>query len=267
MDGEIAPPDTDTGLLSEAVKAAGEVALRYFKADPKVWTKPDGSPVSEADLAVDAALKSFLSAARPKYGWMSEEHTADIDIAARTFVIDPIDGTRAYLRGEPAWAVVAAVIEVGRPVAAAIYQPADPCLYLATAGGGATRDGLPVRVTDKTTLDGSEIALPGVLYRDGGLHLSGVKRAPALPSLALRLAKVAEGRFDGAITKAGPHHWDLAAADLLLVEAGGTLTNLSGELPRYDSLTTSHPPMVAASREFSQTLCRSAAAAFAALPE
>ena len=245
--------------------AAGETAMRYFRHDAKSWLKDDGTPVSEADLAVDEALRATLGAARPAYGLMSEEASLRLGSARRTFVIDPIDGTRAYLRGETMWAVVAAVVEDGRPIAAAIAAPAIGRMYVASIGGGARRDGRTLSVSDRSALDGAEVAMPGTLYHEGGLRETGMRRAPQLPSLALRLVKVAEGAFDGVITKHGAHHWDLAAADLILQEAGGTLTGLTGEQPRYDSPTTSHPPVIAAPRGFADALRVGAAQAYAGL--
>lgn len=257
--------DSDLAVLSAAVQTAGETALSLFNAPTRTWAKADGSPVSEADLAVDAALSAALMTARPGYGLLSEEHISDTGFEARTFVIDPIDGTRAFLRGERVWSVVAAIIEGGRPVAAAILQPVNGQLYLATAGGGATRNGEPITVSQRTGLAGAQVALPGPLYREGGLGAAGVKRAAAIPSLALRLARVADARLDGVITKPGPHHWDLAAADLIVQEAGGTLTSLAGTVPRYDSFETSHAPVIAAPRSLAEALRSKAAEAFAAV--
>lgn len=255
--------EADLKVLAEAVRAAGEVAMSHYGGKPKHWNKPDGSPVSEADLAVDAALSGALRQARPTYGLLSEEHASEPGAAPRTFVIDPIDGTRAFLGGKHVWSVVAAVIEDGRPVAAAVLEPVAGALYTARQGGGAARNGVPLGVTQRADLAGAEVAMPGPMFREGGLGALGIMRGAQVPSLALRLVRVAEARLDGVITKAGPHHWDLAAADLIVQEAGGTLTDLAGMVPRYDSSDTSHPPVVAASRSLADRLCHKAAAAYA----
>lgn len=257
--------EDDLAILKEAVLAAGKTALSHYKREQKSWIKPDGSPVSEADLAVDATLTSALSGARPGYGMISEENAERMDVAARTFIVDPIDGTRAFLRGHAVWSVVAAIIEDGRPVAAAVLEPVNGSLYLATRGGGATRNGVPLQVSGHVGMAGASVALPGPLFRDGGFDAAGVKRAAMIPSLALRLVRVAEAKLDGVITKPGPHHWDLAAADLIVQEAGGTLTGLTGKVPRYDSSETSHAPVVAASRSLAEVLRLKAAEAFASL--
>lgn len=246
----------EMALLDDAVRAAGEVALAHFGGDIEVWHKDDGSPVSAGDIAADTALFRALSAARPDYGWLSEETGLRPGAATRTFVVDPIDGTRAFLRGEDAWTVVAAIIEGGRPIAAAVLRPVRGELYRAGVGVGAWRDDKRLSVSTRETVAGANIALPGPVYRDCGLREAGAKRAGSLPSLALRLARVADGRLDAVITKPGPHHWDLAAADLIVHEAGGRLTSLSGATLRYDTATTHHTPSVAAPLRLGEALRR-----------
>lgn len=249
----------DLAVLIEAVRAAGEEGLRRFGSDVRTWTKDDGSPVSEADLAANETLRAALLGARPHYGWRSEEDGAAAGTDPRTFVVDPIDGTRAYLRKETAWTVVAAIVEAGRPVAAAIYRPMGGALYTAVAGEGAARDGRPLAISSCAGVAGARVAMPGPLYRDCGFKGAGVSRTGSVPSLALRLAKVGEGRIDAVITKPGAHHWDLAAADLIVREAGGTLTGLSGAVLDYAAEDTSHGCVVAGPLSLVEALRRIAA--------
>jgi myo-inositol-1(or 4)-monophosphatase len=218
--------------------------MGFFRGPVHQWAKDDGSPVSEADIAVDGVLEAALRPARPGYGWISEE-TAAAGVSGRAFVVDPIDGTRAFLKGEDGWSVVAAVVEDGRPVAAGIHHPARDRLYTATLGGGAFFDGMPIALARRESLSGARVALQGALWREAGFRAAGVSRGGWVPSLALRLARVARGATDGVITKEGPHHWDLAAADLILHEAGGRLLTLAGTAPRYDAVDTRHGRIVA----------------------
>ncbi|MGM0586303.1 MAG: inositol monophosphatase family protein, partial [Pseudomonadota bacterium] len=140
----------DLALLVEAADAAGEIALRHFRSGPESWEKSGGlGPVSEADLEVDRMLRAELLAARPGYGWLSEE-TADEGerragrlAAERIFVADPIDGTRAFLKGEETWGHALAVVQGGEVRAGVMRLPARGVLYVAAKGGGATRDGAP----------------------------------------------------------------------------------------------------------------------------
>ena len=115
----------DLALLTEATREAGRIALGYFKRDPKVWTKGANSPVTEADLAANHSLHASLTAARPDYGWLSEESADTPDRLARRrlFVVDPIDGTRGFIDGNPDWCVSVALVEDGAPVAAVLYVP------------------------------------------------------------------------------------------------------------------------------------------------
>jgi myo-inositol-1(or 4)-monophosphatase len=220
--------------------------LGYFRASVKVWTKANDSPVSEADIAVETLLAAELRAARPAYGWLSEESVDDGSRlrVSRTFVLDPIDGTRSFISGGIDWTIPVAVVERGRPVAAVLYAPARDELYSATAGSGARRNDQPIKVSARTGLDGANLAISRKFLRD--LADEGLRaRSIFFASLAYRLARIADGRLDGAAIKADARDWDIAAADLIVHEAGGVLCDLSGQVPRYDRNNTSHPPLIA----------------------
>ena len=244
-------PDADTSasdlpLLVEAAKAAGDIALGFFRRDPKVYTKTDQSPVTEADLAVDAYLRETLQAARPDHGWLSEE-TADSDARLgrdRVFVVDPIDGTRAFIAGGDEWVVSVAIVEAGRPVAGVLFRPVTGALYTARLGGGAALDGRAIRAGERASLEGATLSGPRQMARDAGL--AGVHPVPFVPSLALRLAYVAEGRIDVAIAREKAKDWDLAAADLIVAEAGARLTDHAGVPALYNRPAPVHPALVAA---------------------
>lgn len=251
---EEASPAQEAELLVRAVTTGARVAMGFFRGRVAERLKADGSPVTDADVAADEAMSMMLRGERPHYGWLSEELGAVSGAAARTFIVDPIDGTRAFLRGETGWTVVAAVVEEGRPIAAAVLRPARGELYHCASGGGAHCNGVRLHISRRRTLSGARAAMPGPLYRDGGFRALGVLRARTVPSLALRLAKVAGGTPDAAITRAGAHHWDLAASDLMVHEAGGIVTTLAGTLPRYDAETTAHPPLVAGPPDLADAL-------------
>jgi len=138
----------DLELLRDAAREAGAIAMRYFGKNPQVWMKGGTSPVSEADHAADAYLRQTLLAARPDYGWLSEE-TADDKTrlsARRTFVVDPIDGTRGFLEGLRSWCVSVAVVENGRTLTGVLECPAKDETYWALPGHGAFRNGKPIAV-------------------------------------------------------------------------------------------------------------------------
>ncbi|MEZ5841753.1 MAG: 3'(2'),5'-bisphosphate nucleotidase CysQ [Hyphomicrobiales bacterium] len=249
----------DARLVAEAVADAGRVALDYYEKGARSWTKGNQSPVTEADIAVDDLLRERLTRARPDYGWLSEE-TADTPERLqrrRLFVVDPIDGTRAFVERVPQWTISVAVVEDGLPVVAALLNPSTGTLFTAETGTGTKRDGAPVRASGRAEFSGARLAGPKKFIAAPRLQLVGAINVPWIYSLALRFAMVAAGDLDGAFARPGAHDWDLAAADLLVHEAGGHLTTLAGERPRYNAPEPRHDVLVAAGgRLHSQLLQR-----------
>jgi myo-inositol-1(or 4)-monophosphatase len=214
------------------------------------WTKgPSQSPVTAADIAADNLLRERL--ANPNIAWLSEESADDpARLAARlVWIVDPIDGTRAYLGGLSDWAVSAALVADGRPVAACLYAPALDEFFAATAGSGATRNGAPIAASGGTEVAGARIAGPRKLIERLETFAPNFAVMPRVHSLALRLTRVAEGVFDAAIAGGNSHDWDLAAADLLVHEAGGTLTPVGGGTVTYNRPVPRHGMLVAAGRD------------------
>jgi myo-inositol-1(or 4)-monophosphatase len=235
--------------LASAVREAGALALHMFRGRPASWIKGASSPVSEADLAVDALLRERLLAIRDA-GWLSEETEDDPARLQRTevWVVDPIDGTRAYLAGLAEWVVAAALVRFGRPLVAALYAPVSDELFLSVAGGGATLNGAPIKASTGDQLAGATFS--GAKRRLDSLAAvePRIVTAPRIPSLALRLARVATGALDGTFAAPDSHDWDLAAADLLVHEAGGLVTGLTGESLIYNRPDPVHGALVAAGR-------------------
>lgn len=232
-------PDRDLDLLIEAALGSGEIALRYFRQDPQVWEKSDDAgPVTEADLAINAYLGDTLRAARPDYGWLSEETPDDSDRLAtrRCFIVDPLDGTRAFINGQSGFAHSLAVAEDGKIVAGAVYLPEMRLLYAASADGPATLNDQPLRTSDGPLEDSSMIAsrlvFDPVFWRDG--EMPRVHRA-FRPSLAWRLCLVAEGRFGATLALRRTWEWDVAAACLIAERAGCVVSDMTGAHPRFNN--------------------------------
>jgi len=238
--------------LAECVREAGALALSMFKTPLKNWTKGEAlSPVSDADIAVDVLLRERLTHNDESIAWLSEESVDDparLD-ARYVWIVDPIDGTRAYLAGRPEWAVSAALVANGRPITACLYAPVSSEFFMARANAGATCNGTPIAATSGAELAQARIAGPKNLME----RLAGIAPPftlmPRVPSLALRLARVAQGAFDAAIAGGNSHDWDLAAADLLVHEAGGALTPFGGETVTYNRPVPRHGMLVAAGRD------------------
>ena len=234
-------------LLVPVMREAGALALKTFRQQPKSWIKGKSSPVTEADLAVNALLSERLLAIQDA-GWLSEETEDDLRRLERrvVWVVDPIDGTRAYLAGSPDWAISVALVSSGRPIAAALYAPVTDEMFLSAAGSGATLNGAHIHASRDEEIAGATFS--GAKRRLESLAAIEPRIEPAarVPSLALRLARVASGALDGTFAAPNSCDWDLAAADLLVHEAGGALTPLTGELWIYNRPDPVHPALLGA---------------------
>jgi myo-inositol-1(or 4)-monophosphatase len=242
--------------LEHAVREGGALALKTFRGTVKSWTKGKDSPVCEADIAVNELLRDRLDGA--DIGWLSEESTDDAGrlSAERVWIVDPIDGTRAYLAGHTDWTVVAALVENGRPVVAALFAPVANEMVTATAGGGAWCNGVPITATAGHSLDGARLAGPRSYLERLQEAGHAIVPTPRVHSLALRLTRVAQGTLDAAFASRNSHDWDLAAADLLIHEAGGLLTTLAGQSLVYNRAKPVQDALVAAGRDRHRHLLR-----------
>ena len=227
----------DLDLIRAAALAAGDLALAEREAGLKIWSKSGGSPVTSADLAVDALLRDRLLTARPDYGWLSEE-TADTTerlTKRRIFVVDPIDGTVAYMKDKPWWCIPIAVVEDGRPVAAVIHAPMLNETFVATLGGGATLNGHPISASDTTDLDDAAVLADARLME--GPHWPEpwpAMRYEKRNALAYRMALVAAGAFDAAIALTPKWDWDVCAGALIAEEAGARVSDHHGHAWRFN---------------------------------
>jgi myo-inositol-1(or 4)-monophosphatase len=241
----------DAGLLTDTVREAGALALSMFRTDLKNWTKGASSPVSEADIAANELIASRLRSATPGYGWLSEE---SVDDEARlgkqlVWIVDPIDGTRGYIAGREDWCVSVALVADARPLLAAVFAPASDEFFFAQRGGGSWLNGAALQATPGTALDFSRMAGPKPLVER--LNRSGgeISLYPRIGSLALRLCRVAQGRLDAAFAGGQSRDWDLAAANLIVQEANGSMTALSGDAILYNRREVTHGVLVAAGRD------------------
>lgn len=244
-------PASDLEILTDAALEAGKIASGYFGGSYASEDKPGGAgPVTEADLAVNVMLEQTLPAERPQYGWLSEE-SEDSDVRLgreRVFIVDPLDGTRSFIAGEKTWAHSLAVAERGEVIAAVIYLPLRDRLYAAARGQGATLNGVPIRASGRRVLDGATMltarpALDPKYWKDG--IVPGIKRVYR-PSLAYRLALVAEGRYDAMLTLRDSWEWDIAAGALILEEAGAAVSDRHGRPLRFNNAHPQVPGVVAA---------------------
>jgi myo-inositol-1(or 4)-monophosphatase len=241
----------DARLLKDTVREAGELALALFRTELRNWTKGTSSPVSEADIAVNELIAGRLRIARPEYGWLSEESVDDdVRLGKRlVWIVDPIDGTRGYLAGREDWCVSVALVEGARPLLAAVFAPASDEFFFAERGRGARLNDAPIQATSGTALDFSRIAGPKPLIERLSRNAGEISPHPRIASLALRLCRVAHGRLDAAFAGGQSRDWDLAAANLIVQEANGNMTALSGDDIQYNRREVTHGMLVAAGRD------------------
>ena len=226
--------DNDLNLLIQSAQQAGEIAKSMHGTKINKWEKASGQgPVSAADLAVNSMLEDQLRTARPQYGWLSEESEDCINRlqCKSVFIIDPIDGTRNYIKGLDTWALSLAVSTEGQITAAVIYLPMHNLLYSACHKTKSTLNGIPICTSNRKKINGA-LALTNA----GSMKSTCWKEQtpPDItrvyrPSMAYRMALIAEGRFDTMFTIYPTWEWDIAAGDLILRKAGAKVTNRRGE--------------------------------------
>lgn len=243
----------DLKLMEKTVRGAGSIARQYYGQKFEVWEKSKDNPVTEADLAIDKYLAERLRDARPDYGWLSEETADDSSrLSAKcTFIVDPIDGTLAFVRNKPHFTICAAAARDGRPFAGVVYNPVSEEFFSAAAGRGAFLNGVAIVPSTR-----SEIQDCRMLADKGMLNHPAWSNPPNKPwppmhvesrsSVAYRMALVAKGEFDAMLALSSKHDWDLAAADIILTEAGAKVTTHSGDILFYNRQAPLQSSVVAA---------------------
>ena len=240
---------SDLTLIVEAARAVGETALQLQSEGLRIWGKENKTPVTNADIEVDTLLKAMLLQAKPEYGWLSEETADDPSRLERRrlFVVDPIDGTVAFMNYKPFWAVSIAVVEDGQPIAAVVHAPELDETFTAQAGQGAFLNGQPIRASTTAELVNSGMLGDAKMFAHPAWRTPWPEmRIETRNSIAYRLCLVADGRFDAALALSAKSEWDLAAADLIRAEAGALLTDHKGRTFSYNKPVPLMPSLICA---------------------
>ena len=240
---------SDRTLLIDAVRQAGQIARDLFQTDFQKWQKSKNDPVTEADLAIDAMLKETLTHARPDYGWLSEETVDDQSRLKQTrvWIVDPIDGTRAFVKGRPHFTICAALVESGRSVMGIVYNPITDDLFEAVRNEGALRNGQPMTASQTADIEGCKMLGSQDLFKHPKWkHAWPDMSIKAMNSIALRMVLAASGEWDACMALNRKSDWDLAAADIIVTEAGALCTDYKGQSFTYNQKSTLQSSVVVA---------------------
>tara|TARA_A100001037_G_scaffold293875_1_gene310988 strand:- start:5541 stop:6323 length:783 start_codon:yes stop_codon:yes gene_type:complete len=239
----------DHALLLQSVREAGDIARKFFDEGAKSWDKNPGDPVTEADLAVNEHLRRKLCGDRPEYGWLSEETEDDLSRLdrRRVWIVDPIDGTRAFMAGRPEFTICAGLVEDGRPILGAVFNPITQEFFDAVKGRGARCNGEALKTPDGVSLGTARLlASQRALERRQGVGQLPQAQFRFINSIAYRMALVALDRFDATISLAKKSDWDIAAAELIVTEAGGCAAAPDGSAFTYNRPNAQHAGVIAA---------------------
>ncbi|HVY94861.1 MAG TPA: 3'(2'),5'-bisphosphate nucleotidase CysQ, partial [Bryobacteraceae bacterium] len=235
----------DLALIEEAVREAGKIARSYFGGSYKKWDKGKGDPVTEADLAIDKYLRETFTASRPDYGWLSEESADDLRRLSTeyTFVVDPIDGTVAFLKGRPHFTISVALVRDHLPCVGVVFNPITDECFTAIADEGAMMNGARIHASGAREVDHCRMLADRAMLSHPGWNNPPLTPWPPMEietrgSIAYRLALVANGSFDAMLALSAKRDWDLAAGDLIVREAGGRVTTHTGAPMRYNGSET-----------------------------
>ena len=239
--------DQEHHLLKTAVRSAGKIALKYYGTKLAANRKADGSLISEADLEVNNFLKNALLLPSKDYAWLSEESEQDSSRheKEKVWIIDPIDGTRSFLQNKPEWTISAALLHKGIPVCAAVFNPVTEEFFEAQLGKGAKRNNTLITVSKTNNIEKSNISIP---KRAEDLIIQNTELRSAnriwINSIAYRLCLLSTGKIDIVLSRSGASDWDIAAAFLIVQEAGGTITTFQGEEVVFNRPSIKHKNLI-----------------------
>ncbi len=246
--------EDDKDFARTMVREAGRMSLKFRATGFEKWEKTPGDPVTEADLAIDTFLRESFTERFPHEGWISEETEDDNSRLTHPsfWVADPIDGTLAYVQNRDDFSVTVAYMVGGMPVYGLVYAPARNEFFEAEIGKGATLNGTPIAVSGRSTFEGSDILSDGT--RERSTKIIGGEPWPELRfreiiSMAMRVATIASGEYDASIAMSPKSDWDIAAAILILHEAGGKSGNAYGEPLSFARETTRQPSIMCSTPE------------------
>ena len=230
----------DLELAIQVAREAGALTLKYFGGQYEIEDKGGGDPLTTADLAANAVISERLRSARPDYGWLSEENVDDKTrmFCQKTWIVDPIDGTREFVEGLPEYVVCIALCDNGMPTIGVIYNPARDALYAAVHQGGAFLNGKRIFCSETSCLNVATSIVSRSEDKRGEINpfRPHLRMVTPVGSVAYKLALVAAGETDMNFSIQPKNEWDVCAGDLLIREAGGHMLDLQGNVRLYNQI-------------------------------
>ena len=238
---------SEHNLVKESILEAGKLALKWFKKDPEQWEKDDGSLVSKADIEINDLLNKLLKNKNPEFGWLSEENEDDRSRLNKkiTFVVDPLDGTKAFLEGKKEFSISVAIVKNGLPISGIVFSPSTGEMFEAEKNKGSWKNNKKVIISNYNRLEKCKM----IAFKPMFSHPAWKEPWPKMDienrnSIAYRMALVASGQYDAMMALNSKNDWDIAAGDLLISEAGGIVTLHTNKKIIYNTENIKKPSVI-----------------------
>lgn len=245
-------PSSEHLQIRDSIIKAGKIALKWFKNDPENWEKEDGSLISKVDIEINNLLGRILKKSNPNFGWLSEESEDDKSRLEKeiTFVVDPLDGTKAFLEGKKEFSISIALVKNGEPISGIVYSPSTKEIFESEKNKGSWKNKKRIYISKFNELNGCKM----VAFKPMFSHPSWKSPWPKMSienrnSVAYRMALVASGEFDAMMALNSKNDWDIAAGDLLITEAGGYVSQHNAKKLKYNNVSTKKPSVIGSNKK------------------
>ena len=252
-------PSSEHNLVKESILEAGKLAIKWFRKDPEQWEKDDGSLVSKADIEINDLLNKLLKNKNPEFGWLSEENEDDRSRLNKkiTFVVDPLDGTKAFLEGKKEFSISVAIVKNGLPISGIVFSPSTGEMFEAEKNKGSWKNNKKVIISNYNRLEKCKM----IAFKPMFSHPAWKEPWPKMDvenrnSIAYRMALVASGQYDAMMALNSKNDWDIAAGDLLISESGGIVTLHTNKKIIYNTENTKKPSVIGTNKAIHEKIIK-----------
>ena len=250
---------SEHNIVKGSILEAGKLALKWFKKDPEQWKKDDGSLVSKADIEINDLLNKLLKNKNPEFGWLSEENEDDRSRLNKkiTFVVDPLDGTKAFLEGKKEFSISVAIVKNGLPISGIVFSPSTGEMFEAEKNKGSWKNNKKVIISNYNRLEKCKM----IAFKPMFSHPAWKEPWPKMDvenrnSIAYRMALVASGQYDAMMALNSKNDWDIAAGDLLISESGGIVTLHTNKKIIYNTENTKKPSVIGTNKAIHEKIIK-----------